>query len=150
MNIAILHHDLEPSEEKIKELIEKKGFKAFLFDVSKLTKKSYNLDVYIYIDTDELMDSEVVSFNVEECQSDLPEEIEEEEEETTESTVIVTTLDPEEASGTGSETQQVSSSTIVATTENSYTTEDFLIGAVIIAIILIVALIIVFFVVLLK
>jgi hypothetical protein len=156
VDVAIYNEELKIDEDwgtfNLEEFSddETSKTKAFLFDVSKLTKKSYNLDVYVYIDTDDLMDSEVVSFNVGECQLDIPEETEEEEEETTDSTVIVTTLDPEETSGTESETQQVSSSTIVATTENSYTTEDFLIGAVIIAIILIVALIIVFFVVLLK
>jgi hypothetical protein len=124
--------------------------KAFLFDVSKLSKKSYDLEVYVYIDTDDLMDYEIISFNVEDCQTDLTEETEEVEEEEEESTVIVTALDKEETNAVGSETQQVSSSTVFATTESSYTTEDFLIGAVLIAIILIIALIIVFFVVLLK
>ncbi len=154
VDVAIYNEELKIDEKwgtfKLEEFSDDDTSKtqAFLFDVSKLSKKSYGLDVYVYIDTDDLMDYETINFNVEECQSDVAEETEEEDEETTDSTVIVTTLDPEDA--LDSETQTVSSSTVVATTENSYTTEDFLIGAVIIAIILIVALIIVFFVVLLK
>jgi len=158
VDIAIYNEELKIDEEwgtfKLYDFNddENSKTKSFLFDVSKLSKKTYDIEVYAYIDTDDLMDDERVTFKVEECQLDLPAETEEEEEETTESTVIVTTLDPEDTNvdSNTETTQAVSSSTVVATTENSYTTEDFLIGAVIIAIILIVALIIVFFVVLLK
>jgi len=159
VDIAIYNEELKIDEEwgtfKLYDFNddENSKTKSFLFDVSKLSKKTYDIEVYAYIDTDDLMDDERVTFKVEECQLDLPGETEEEEEEeTTSSTVIVTTLDPEDTNvdSNTETTQAVSSSTVVATTENSYTTEDFLIGAVIIAIILIVALIIVFFVVLLK
>jgi len=158
VDIAIYNEELKIDEEwgtfKLYDFNDddKSKTKSFLFDVSKLSKKAYDLEIYAYIDTVDLMDYERITFNVGECQLDLPAETEEEEEETTESTVIVTTLDPEDTNVDSSTeiTQPVSSSTVVATTENSYTTEDFLIGAVIIAIILIVALIIVFFVVLLK
>ena len=154
VDVSIYNEELEIDEKwgtfKLYDFNDDDNSKtqAFLFDVSKLSKKTYNLEVYAYIDTDDLMDYEVVSFSVGECLSDVPEVTEVEEEE--ESTVIVTALNPEGTDTNDSETQQVSSSTVVATTESSYTTEDFLIGAVIIAIILIVALIIVFFVVLLK
>jgi len=158
VDVAIYNEELNIDEKwgtfKLEEFSddETSKSKTFLFDVDKLSKKQHDLSVYVYIDTDDLMDFELVKFDVGACQLDVPEETEEEEEEQTEdSTVIVTTFDPEDGDETvDTETQQVSSSTVISTTENSYTTEDFLIGAVIIAIVLIVALIIVFFVVLLK
>lgn len=126
--------------------------------------KSYPLDVFVYVDRDDLMDHEVVNLKVENCaaeDSGQGSETTTSDEQTqtddssssTDSDETTTTQQPNESNTNVDSTTQtdvITTSAVVNSVEDPYRTEDFLIAAIVVLIVALLVLIVLFIVVLLK